>query len=129
MTKRCRIMPGVPESSDSCSSSSSSSASDATTSGSVCFSKRPRALQCYRNDYQQMAEFKQWVVPSSKGKFYARCKLCCSDLNISQGGRSILKFHVKLRLNSESICKISGNICINAEGISHMAEALWASPH
>ena len=57
------------------------------------FFKRPRTLQCYRNDYQRTAEFKQWVAPSSKGKYYARCKLCCSDLNISQGRKSDLMKH------------------------------------
>ena len=39
-----------------------------------------------------MAEFKQWVAPSSTGKYYARCKLR-SDLNISQGEKSDLRKH------------------------------------
>ena len=104
MTKRYCTVLGVPESSDSCPSSSSSRASAATTPGSVCSdcsSKRPRTLQCYRNDYQRMAKFKQWVAPSSKGKYYARCKLCCSDLNISQGGKSDLMKHKQGKKHKE----------------------------
>ena len=95
-TKRYHTVPDVPESSDSCPSSS---LSDATTPDSVCSECSSRTLQCYRNNYQQMAEFKEWVTPSSKGSI-TRCKLC-SDLNISQGGKSDLMKHKQEKKHKE----------------------------
>ena len=51
--------------------------------------KKTRILQCYRVQYQQMPEFKEWITSSSKGKHYAQCKLCSCDLKISQ--RDLMK--------------------------------------
>ena len=67
-----------------------------------------RTLQCYRNDYQWMAEFKQWVASCSKGKYYARCTLC-SDLNIWQGGKSDLMKHKQGKKHKEYESAVNSN--------------------
>ena len=92
----------------SSNSSSVTSMANSASSGSESSSKRPRILQCYRSEYLRVPEFKQWVAPSSKGKYYAKCKLCCSDLNILQGGRSDLMKHKQGEKHKANEAAVSG---------------------
>lgn len=82
--------------------SSSSSGGEGTSRGNVKLKKK--YLQTYKEQWEDLPQFKDWLHKSQKGPEYAGCKYCNKDINVSSGKDALLKH--KLSKLHRAKCKI-----------------------
>nr|XP_023022324.1 uncharacterized protein LOC111510630 [Leptinotarsa decemlineata] len=56
--------------------------------------KRKKYDPNYKEEWQNIAQFKGWLMKSEKGTTYAKCKVCNKDINIASGKDALIK-HIK----------------------------------
>lgn len=53
--------------------------------------KRKKYDQNYKEEWQNIAQFKGWLMKSEKATTYAKCKVCNKDINIASGKDALIK--------------------------------------
>ena len=80
-------------------------------------SRQPNNMPCtYQVKWSTNPKYSAWIAGSPKGHLFARCKLCCTDLDIISIGASALSSHIMgqkhiqlldVYLNTSSVVDIS----------------------
>lgn len=78
-------------------SDTSDSGREGCSTGAI---KKKKYDQHYKENWEELPDFKGWIMKSRKGKDYAKCKPCDKDINITSGKdaltkHAIGKFHLQ----------------------------------
>lgn len=73
------------------------------SSGSV---KKRKYGQCFKNEWENLTDFKGWLTSSRKGNDYGYCKCCAKDIKVVSGKDALFK-HKKSTVHQDKSRSLS----------------------